>query len=98
MSSAERTRLNAFAETPLDRCGEYRANADWMAAQCALPAARWLAFDSEGRAPVQDNRLCLLASGNFESDAPANFLGCLDCAPLYALREPVAQAIFPGAT
>jgi NAD+ diphosphatase len=98
VSSAERTRLNAFAETPLDRCGEYRANAEWMATQCAAPTARWLAFDSEGRAPVRDSRLCLLAAGNFEPDAPANFLGCLDCAPLYALREPVAQAMFPGAT
>ena len=97
MSSAERTRLNTFSETPLDRCGEYRANAEWMAAQCALPAARWLAFDKEGRAPVRDNRLCLLQAGNFAPDAPANFLGCLDCAPLYALREPVPQTLFPDA-
>lgn len=96
MSSAERTRLNTFAETPLDRCGEHRANAAWMAAQCAAPGARWLAFDSEGRAPVQDGRLRLLQAGH-AADAPANFLGCLDCAPLYALREPVAQAVFPEA-
>jgi NAD+ diphosphatase len=96
VSSAERTRLNTFAETPLDRCGEYRANAEWMAMQCALPAARWLAFDSEGRAPVQDGRLCLLEAGNFAPDAPANFLGRLADAPLYALREPVAHATFPG--
>lgn len=98
VSSAERTRLNTFAETPLDRCGEYRANVEWMASQCAAPGARWLAFDSEGRAPVQGNHLCLLEAGNFGPDAPANFLGCLDCAPLYALREPVAQTVFPDAT
>ena len=98
VSSAERTRLNTFAETPLDRCGEYRANVEWMASQCAAPGARWLAFDSEGRAPVQGNRLCLLEAGNFRPDAPANFLGCLDCAPLYALREPVARTVFPDAT
>ena len=98
VSSAERTRLNTFAETPLDRCGEYRANAEWMATQCAAPTARWLAFDSEGRAPVRDNRLCLLEAGNLDPDAPANFLGCLDCAPLYSLREPVAQTVFPEAT
>jgi NAD+ diphosphatase len=98
VSSAERTRLNTFAETPLDRCGEYRANAEWMATRCAAPTARWLAFDSEGRAPVRDNRLCLLEAGNLDPDAPANFLGCLDCAPLYSLREPVAQTVFPEAT
>jgi NAD+ diphosphatase len=98
VSSAERTRLNTFAETPLDRCGEYRANAEWMATQCAAPTARWLAFDSEGRAPVRDNHLCLLEAGNLDPDAPANFLGCLDCAPLYSLREPVAQTVFPEAT
>ncbi|HEY9111421.1 MAG TPA: hypothetical protein VIM92_06575, partial [Rhodanobacteraceae bacterium] len=91
MSSAERTRLNTFSALPLDRCGEHRADAGWMAAQCAATNARWLVFDSEGRAPVQDNRLCLAKAGKFAPDAPANFLGRLADAPLYALREPVAH-------
>ena len=98
MSSAERTRFNSFTASPLDRCGEHRANADWMAAKCAASHARWLPFDSEGRAPVRDHRLCWIEAGKLASDAPANFLGCVDGAPLYALREPVAHpTTFPEA-
>ena len=97
MSSAERTRLNTFAETPLDRCGEHRANAEWMATQCAAPSARWLAFDSEGCAPAQGDRLLLASADRLVPKIPANFLGCLAGAPLYALREPVPHAMFPDA-
>ncbi|HKV65400.1 MAG TPA: NAD(+) diphosphatase [Rhodanobacteraceae bacterium] len=98
MSSAERTRFNSFTASPLDRCGEHRANAEWMAAKGAASHARWLPFDSEGRAPVRDHRLCWIEAGKLASDAPANFLGCVDGAPLYALREPVAHpTTFPEA-
>jgi NAD+ diphosphatase len=98
MSSAERTRFNTFACSPLDRCGEHRANAEWMAAQCAAAHARWLPFDSEGRAPVRGHRLCWMGSGKLAPDAPANFLGCVAGTPLYALREPVPHgATFPDA-
>jgi NAD+ diphosphatase len=98
VSSAERTRLNTFTDSPLDRCGEHRANAAWMAAQCAATHARWLPFDDEGRAPVRDHRLCWMSAGKLTSDAPANFLGCVAGTPLYALREPVArEATFPEA-
>ena len=98
MSSAERTRLNTFTCSPLDRCGEHRANADWMAAQCAAPQARWLAFDSDGRAPVRDHRLCWIDAGKLASDMSANFLGCVAGTPLYALRDPVLhKTAFPEA-
>jgi NAD+ diphosphatase len=97
VSSAARTRLNTFAALPLDRCGERRADAAWMAAQCAASNARWLVFDGEGRAPVQGNRLCLVEAGKFAPGVPANFLGCSAGVPLYALREPVAQTMFPRA-
>lgn len=97
MSSNERTRLNTFAALPLDRCGEHRADAEWMAAQCSAATARWLVFDSEGRAPVQDNRLSMVNAGKIATGAPANFLGCLEGTPVYALREPVAHTAFPDA-
>ncbi|HKT41392.1 MAG TPA: NAD(+) diphosphatase [Rhodanobacteraceae bacterium] len=99
MSSAERTRFNTFANSPLDRCGERRADAAWMAAQNAATNARWLPFDSEGRAPVCEHRLCWIDAGKLGVDAPpANFLGCVAGAPLYALREPVApKTTFPEA-
>ena len=97
MSSAERTRLNTFAATPLDRCGERRADPSWLAAQRDDPAARWLIFDPEGRAPVHAERLCRLEAAAVAADAPANFLGRLAGAPILALREPVAHEAFPDA-
>ena len=69
-----------------------------MAAQRAAAEARWLPFDSDGRAPVRGQRLCWLGAGQTAPDAPANFLGCVAGTPLFALREPVAHAAsFPGA-
>ena len=97
MSSAERTRLNTFTHSPLDRCGEHRADAEWMAAQRAASNARWLPFDGDGRAPVHDHRLCWINAGGLAPDAPANFLGRVAGAPLHALREPAVHAIFPEA-
>ena len=98
VSSAERTRFNTFTCSPLDRCGEHRADAEWMAAQCSTAHARWLPFDSEGRAPVHEHRLCWIEAGKLASDVPANFLGCVAGTPLYALREPVAhKTTFPEA-
>lgn len=97
MSSAERTRLNTFTESPLDRCGEHRADAAWMSAQRAASGVRWLAFDDAGRAPVQGDRLCNLDAGDVADDAPANFLGQLAGAPIFALREHVAHEHVPAA-
>ncbi|MGH8190506.1 MAG: NAD(+) diphosphatase, partial [Rhodanobacteraceae bacterium] len=81
MSSAERTRHNTFTGTPLDRCGETRGDAAWLAGQAASPSARWLGFDTEGRAPVREGRLCWLGAAAVGLDAPANFLGMLGGAP-----------------
>lgn len=97
MSSSERTRFNTFANTPLDRCGEYRGDLAWLAAESASPAARWLGLDSEGRAPVRDGRLCWLTAASITPDAPANFLGRLADTPILVLREPVAHALSPDA-
>ncbi|HEY8229378.1 MAG TPA: NAD(+) diphosphatase [Rhodanobacteraceae bacterium] len=98
MSSAGRTRLNTFTCSPLDRCGEHRANAEWMAAQRAASNARWLPFDNDGRAPVRDHRLCWVDAGKLAPESSANFLGCVAGTPLYALREPVAhKTTFPEA-
>jgi len=69
-----------------------------MAAQCAAPQARWLAFDRDGRAPVRDHRLCWIDAGKLASDMSANFLGCVAGTPLYALRDPVLhKTAFPEA-
>ena len=68
-----------------------------MAAQRTASNARWLAFDAEGHAPVQDNRLCSLDAGKVAADALTNFLGRLAGAPIFVLREPVAHAVFPAA-
>ncbi|HEX5959999.1 MAG TPA: NAD(+) diphosphatase [Rhodanobacteraceae bacterium] len=98
MSSAGRTRHNLFADTPLDRCGEYRADPAWLAARRADAAARWLVFDAEGRAPVRDGRLCWLDTAQLADDAPANFLGQLAGAPIFALRLPATQDAFADAS
>ncbi|HEU0277572.1 MAG TPA: NAD(+) diphosphatase [Rhodanobacteraceae bacterium] len=92
MSSAERTHRNAFAATPLDRCGEYRADAAWLAAQRAAPTARFLGCDAAGHAPARDGRLCWQPPTTALRDAPANFLGQLQGVPVWALRAPVEHA------
>jgi NAD+ diphosphatase len=97
VSSAERTRLNTFAATPLDRCGEHRADPVWMAAQRGAANARFLACDGEGRAPVHDGRLYWCKPTAIAGDAPANFLGLHAGAPVFALREPVAHDAAPAA-
>jgi len=94
MSSAERTRLNTFAATPLDRCGEHRADPIWMATQRASANVRFFACDAEGRAPVRGGRLCWLEPAAVAVDAPANFLGRFDGAPVFWLREPLAHDTF----
>lgn len=97
MSSAERTRHNTFADTPLDRCGEHRADPAWLAAQRAAASARFLGFDESGLAPVHGGRLCWQDPAAAGAHAPANLLGRRDGAPLFALREPLAHAILPAA-
>ncbi|HEX5353006.1 MAG TPA: NAD(+) diphosphatase [Rhodanobacteraceae bacterium] len=98
MSSAERTRLNTFAATPLDRCGEHRADPVWLAAQRDDPDSLWLAFDSEGRAPVQHGRLCWFKTADITAGTPANLLGRMAGVPILALREPIQHIAFPDAT
>lgn len=98
MSSAERTRHNTFAATPLDRCGEHRADPAWLATQHAAASARFLACDAEGRAPVRDGRLCWLDGKALPPDAAANFLGQMHEVPFFALREPLLHDALPAAS
>lgn len=97
MSSAERTRHNRFTDSPLDRCGEHRADPAWLAAQRTAADARFLASDADGLVPTQAGELCWLTGAAVAADAAANFLGRLGAVPLFALRAPVAHALWPGA-
>ncbi len=96
MSSAERTRHNAFAAVPLDRCGEYRADPAWLADQRRAASARFLALDADDRAPVRDGRLHWLDPAAIAPDTAANFLGKAGTTPIFALRAPVAHARVPA--
>ncbi|HET7561945.1 MAG TPA: NAD(+) diphosphatase [Rhodanobacteraceae bacterium] len=97
MSSAERTRRNRFTASPLDRCGEYRADPGWLAAQRAALGARFLVFDQDGCAPVVGARLCWLDGAAVAAEAAVNFLGRLDDVPVFALRDPVDHGVLPAA-
>jgi NAD+ diphosphatase len=97
VSSAERTRGNVFADLPIDRCGERRADPDWLAAQRRVPNALWLACDSDGRASVRNGRLCWKETADVPPDAAANFLGLLDGVPVFALRESGTHEPMPDA-
>ena len=89
MSSAERTRHNTFANAPLDRCHEYRGDDAWLAAQRIAPSSRFLGFDATACVPVQAGRLGWLTTASVAPDAPANFLGRLGEAAIFALRNPI---------
>jgi NAD+ diphosphatase len=96
VSSAERTRHNLFATAELDRCGEYRADPVWLAAQRGKAGARWLRFTADGRACIRAEHLVWLESAAVPADAPANFLGLRAGAPLFALRDAVDPPNAPG--
>jgi NAD+ diphosphatase len=98
VSSAQRTRRNCFTASPLDRCAEYRANPDWLTAQRVSPAARFLAFDQDGCAPIAGAGVCWLDGAAIAATAATNFLGQLDGVPVFTLREPVSHAMLPSAT
>lgn len=95
-SSAERSLRNAFAVPALDRCHEFRDDPAWIAAQRVLPAARWLGFAADGRIAVAGTHLASVVVP--APDAPANFLGRVDAAPVFALREPVGHDCASGAS
>src|SRR5579875_1811841 len=86
----------ARSVSALDRAAERRDDEAWIAAQRASPAARFLGFDGEARAPVRSGRLRLLDAAA-AGDAPANFLGLYGDAPVFGLREPVAHDAFADA-
>ncbi len=97
MSSAERARRNAFANSLLDRCGEYRGDSAWLAKQRGCAAARWLGFDADGRTPICEGRLCWLDAAGVAPDAAANFLGRLGDVPIFTLRDAVSHQLLPHA-
>lgn len=97
MSSFQRTRRNLFAHAQIDRCGEHRADRDWLAAQRASNTTRWLGFDIDGRAPVLGGRIAWLDSATIAPDAAANFLGMHAGEALFTLCEPLPHAVLPQA-
>ncbi|HEX7370378.1 MAG TPA: NAD(+) diphosphatase [Rhodanobacteraceae bacterium] len=97
MTSAERTRRNLFAHAQIDRCGEHRADKTWLAARRASPAARWLGFDIDGRAPVLGGRIAWLDSATIAPGVAANFLGMHAGEPLFTLCEPLSHDALPEA-
>lgn len=97
MSSFQRTRRNLFSHALIDRCGEHRADRDWLAAQRASNTTRWLGFDIDGRAPVLGGRIAWLDGTTIAPDAPANFLGMHAGEALFTLCEPLPHAVLPQA-
>lgn len=86
------TLVNTFAglSLTLDRMAERRDDAAWVAAQAALPTARFLALDAEGRALLQTGRDALrwLDPGERQqlcADAPAWLLGIAAGRPHFLL-------------
>ena len=86
------TLVNAFAglSLTLDRMAERRDDAAWVAAQAALPTARFLALDAEGRALLQAGRDALrwLDPGERQqlcADAPTWLLGIAAGRPHFLL-------------
>lgn len=93
MSSAERSRRNTFAALNLERAAERRDDAAWLALQRALPAARFLVFDQEGRAPLRDDHLLLLDAKQVSVGASASLLGLDNAgAPVFLLHDGVDPA------
>jgi len=87
-SSAARSHHNTFAALELERAAEHRDDAQWLAAQRASSAARFVVFDAEGRAPVRNDRLLLLDAQSAPGDEPVSFLGLQhDGAPVFLLRD-----------
>ncbi|MER3547148.1 MAG: NAD(+) diphosphatase [Rhodanobacteraceae bacterium] len=82
-----RSGRNTFAALELERAAERRDDAQWLSAQRASPNARFVVFDTEGRAPVRDDRLLLLDAATAPGDTPASFLGLQhDGAPVFLLH------------
>jgi len=95
-SSAARSHRNTFAALNLERSAERRDDADWLAIQRASPAARFVIFDAEGRAPVRNEQVLLLDAGAVTPTAPASLLGLSGDAPIFLLRDSCAIEAFPA--
>ncbi|HET6912024.1 MAG TPA: NAD(+) diphosphatase [Rhodanobacteraceae bacterium] len=96
-SSAARSHRNTFAALALERAAEHRDDAQWLAARRASPAARFVTFDAEGRAPVRADRLLYLSPDAVAQDARASLLGMDGDAPVFLLRELSATDALPDA-
>ena len=85
------TPLNTFAGNPLDRAGDRREDADWLAAQGADPGALALVL-WEGRPLIEDHadgpRLVWLPMDHARDVAPDRevFLGLWKAAPVFAVE------------
>lgn len=75
--------VNTFAPTGgLDRAGERRGDADWIAARWAEPAARVLRLSEAGQPEMQDGRLLFRPAAGPPGDE-ALFLGLTDAGPVF---------------
>ena len=93
-SSAARSHRNTFAALQLERAAEHRGDARWIAARRASSRARFIAFDSEGRAPVREDRLRFLTADAVARQAGTSLLGLDDDAPVFLLRDPAGPECF----
>ena len=98
MNSSQRSRANAFAALELDRAGERREDAAWLAEQVRSPGARVMLLDDQGRALLSADRRVLLqvdgaACAQESPNRAPNFLGSADAASHFVLTLDAAAAM-----
>ncbi len=98
MSAEQRSLRNVFSRLALDRCGEHRHDADWLAGAFAREGARCLLMRADGKAlaGADGASLTLLdvrTRETFGDARGATFLGCDDTqVPYFALVADTDQA------
>ena len=89
-TSSQRSHANAFAALQLDRAGERRDDAEWMAARARAEHARYLLLRADGSALAASDRSSLRQLGpqdaaRLASIDGASYLGHTDAAEHFAL-------------
>lgn len=88
----------AFAAAAFDRGVERRENHDALRAGCRSSDSRWLLFDDDDAAPVDNGQTLTLLPGDALERDPDDwvFLGVWSGQPLYAARSASAHASVPS--
>lgn len=104
MSADRRSRANTFAALPLDRAGERRDDAGFVADALAAPSTRFVLVDADGRALLRDGALALVdaaEAGDGLADLAPSLLGSDGARHYFARAVPAdrmqALAARPGA-